>query len=87
LDDRAYGGDAPTASEAGGIGGYAATPDEIKRVAALSDPARIIGYVESDADNAAAWRDEWRGLVVALVLIGLLGAVGTMAGKGAGLWR
>jgi len=87
LDDTAYSRVAALAGEAAHISGVVAMPDEIKRVAAIDDATRIIGYVESDADNAAAWRDEWRGLVVALVLIGLLGAVGTVAGKGAGLWR
>jgi len=71
LDDTPYGGDAPTAGEAGRIVGHtAATPDEIKRVVACADSARIVGYVESDTDDApVSWRDEWRAWVVALLLI------------------
>ena len=70
LNDTAYGGDAPTAGEAGRTVGHAATADEIKRVAACADAARIVGYVESDTDDApVSWRDEWRAWVVALLLI------------------
>lgn len=70
LEDMAYGDDAPTAGEAGRIVGHtAATADEIKRVVACADSARIVGYVESDADEPVSWRDEWRAWVVALLLI------------------
>jgi len=70
LDDTAYGGDAPTAGEAGRIVGHtAATADEMKHVVACADSARIVGYVESDADEPVSWRDEWRAWVVALLLI------------------
>jgi len=71
MDDMSYGGDAPTDGEAGHIVGHtAATADEMKHVVACADSARIIGYVESDTDDApVSWRDEWRAWVVALLLI------------------
>ncbi len=70
LDDRAYSRAASTPSEVGRIGGDAVTPDEMKRVAALSDPPRVIGYAMSNTyDAPVSWRDEWRAWVIALLLI------------------
>lgn len=72
LDDTPCGGAVPLAGEAGRISGGAATPDEMKRVATRADPARIIGYIESDTDDVASWHDEWRAFVVVVAATVLL---------------
>ncbi len=57
----------------------AATPEEVRRMAALADPARIVGYAFGDEDSAGDEDEPVRAGGAWRVLLGIAGIVAVLA--------